>query len=152
MTVQCRVPASPWMIRLSALGVAVASMGAMAAAQAADRAWTRDQVSQGLQALDRAVTVQYVPVPRDAAAVSGRITQVYASRDYAGTARVATRLCWGSVQGPCVALQGRSIQTHALDGRPAAGPVLLVHQVIGWGADHPPLFVRGTVTVWFDGK
>ena len=134
---------------MQVLALAVLVFG-VEAAGAADQAWTRDQVSQGLQAPGRAVTVLYEPAPRDAAAATGsRITQVYASRDYAGSARVRTQLCWGSVQGPCVNLQGRSVQTHAFDGRAATGPLLLVHEVEGWGGSHPPVFVRGTVSVWF---
>lgn len=126
---------------------------AAGAAWAGDRAWTRDQVSQGLQAQGRAVSVLYEPGPRDPAVpASARIAGVYASRDYNGTARVFTRLCWGSEQGPCVPLEGRSVETRAFDGRAANGPLLLVHRVEGWGNDHPPLFVRGTVTVWFSGE
>ncbi|MGB3424364.1 MAG: flagellar protein FlhE [Castellaniella sp.] len=126
---------------------------AAGAAQAGDQAWTRDQVSQGLQAQGRAVAVRYEPGPRSPViAPTARITGVYASRDYDSTARVSTRLCWGSEQGPCVPLQGRSIETRAFDGLAARGPLLLVHRVEGWGNDHPPLFVRGTVTVWFSGE
>jgi len=136
-------------LRSCSVAIATSLMLAAGGAWAGDRAWTRDQVSQGLQAPGRAVIVQYEPAARDAAAATGRITGVYASRDYTGTARVATRLCWGSDQGPCVRVTGRSIQTHAFDGRAANGPLLLVHQVEGWGTGHPPLFVRGTVTVWF---
>ncbi|MHA3902487.1 flagellar protein FlhE [Castellaniella sp. WN] len=118
-----------------------------------DQAWTRDRVGQGLQARGRAVVVLYGPGPRGPAVpASARITQVYASRDYDSSARISTRLCWGSEQGPCVPLEGRSVETHAFDGRAARGPLLLVHRVEGWGDDHPPVFVRGTVTVWFDGR
>lgn len=136
-------------------GVAAAMAAALALAAGAvqagnGRAWTLDRVSQGLQAQGRAVTVVYEPGPLDAAVpASARITQVYASRDYDSTAHVSTRLCWGSEQGPCVPLEGRSVETHAFDGRAARGPLLLVHRVEGWGSDHPPVFVRGTVTVWF---
>lgn len=138
-----------------AAALAALTLAATGAAWAGGRAWTRDRVSQGLQARDRPVVVLYAPGPRDPAAsapASARITRVYASRDYDSTARVSTRLCWGSEQGPCVPLEGRSIETHAFDGRAARGPLLLVHRVEGWGGDHPPLFVRGTVTVWFDGR
>ncbi|MGA0585180.1 MAG: flagellar protein FlhE [Castellaniella sp.] len=118
-----------------------------------DLAWTRDRVSQGLQAQGREVAVRYEPGPRDSAVpASARITQVYASRDFDSSAQVASRLCWGSEQGPCVPLRGHSVETHAFDGRAAHGPLLLVHRIEGWGGDHPPLFVRGTVTVWFDSR
>ncbi len=119
-------------------------------AQAGDKAWTQDRVSQGLQALGRAVPVSYAPGSQPPAIPpSARITGVYASRDYDSAAHIFTQVCWGSEQGPCVPLEGRSIQTHAFDGRAARGPLLLVHRVEGWGGGHPPVFVRGTVTVWF---
>ncbi|CAM3806496.1 Flagellar protein FlhE OS=Castellaniella defragrans OX=75697 GN=HNR28_002852 PE=4 SV=1 [Castellaniella denitrificans] len=137
-------------------GAAVAGAAlilAAGAARAGDRAWTRDRVSQGLQAQGRAVAVLYEPGARDPAVpASARITRVYASRDYDSAARISTRLCWGSERGPCVPLEGRSVETDAFDGRAARGPLLLVHRVEGWGGDHPPVFVRGTVTVWFDGR
>jgi flagellar protein FlhE len=80
-----------------------------------------------------------------------QIIRVYAARAYAGTARVETSLCWGSPKGPCVLLSGSHLDSHAFDGRPARGPLWLVHRVLDWGVDHPPLFVRGTVIVWFVG-
>ncbi|WP_276808849.1 hypothetical protein [Castellaniella defragrans] len=130
---------------------ALALLLAAGAVQAGERAWTRDRVSQGLQAQGRAVAVLYAPGPRDPAVPdSARITRVYASRDYDSSARISTRLCWGSEKGPCVPLEGRSIETGLLRGRAARGPLLLVHRVEGWGGGHPPVFVRGTVTVWFD--
>lgn len=139
--------------RSAVMAAAMLILAAAAAVWAGDRAWTRDQVSQGLQAQGRAVSVLYEPGPRSPAVpVSARIAGVYASRDYNGTARVSTLLCWGSEQGPCVPLEGRSVETRAFDGRAASGPLLLVHRVEGWGNDHPPLFVRGTVTVWFGGE
>lgn len=118
-----------------------------------DQAWTLDRVSQGLQAPGRAVAVRYEPGPRGPEVpATARITRVYASRDFDSSAQVATFLCWGTEQGLCVPLRGHSVETHAFDGRAAHGPLLLVHRVDGWGTDHPPLFVRGTVTVWFDGR
>ncbi|WP_322998200.1 flagellar protein FlhE [Castellaniella sp.] len=135
------------LVRLLLLGMAVASPGLAASA---DRAWTRDAVSQGLQAVGRAVTVSFQPGKIDAPLPAGaRITRVYASRSYDSPAQVATELCWGSTQGPCVPLQGSHLNTRAFDGRPAQGPLLLVHRVLAWGPASPPLFVRGTVTVWY---
>ena len=121
-------------------------------ADAADSAWTRDVTSPGLQAAGRAVSVAFVPGPEDSRiAAGGRITRIYASRRYAGPAIVDTQLCWGSPQGPCVALRGPRVDSHAFDGRSAQGPLWLVHRVRAWGAGHPPVFIQGTVTVWFAG-
>jgi flagellar protein FlhE len=121
-----------------------------ATAAAPDRAWTQDRTSQGLQAVGRAVAVifepgrDYAPIPAGA-----RITRVYASRQYDSRAQVATDLCWGSALGPCVRMQGSHVNTRIFEGRPAQGPLLLVHRVLHWGGDTPPLFIRGTVTVWY---
>lgn len=125
---------------------------AAAAAGSGELAWTRDATSAGLQAEGRAVAAAYTPGARDGDSVLPRavIAGVYAARHYLGTARVVTRLCWGTPQGPCVDVQGTHLNTHAFDGRPAGGPLWLVHQVRDWGGDHPPLFVRGTVTVWYE--
>lgn len=96
------------------------------------------------------MTVVFQPGKTDAPIPSGaRITRVYASRDYGGSAQVATDLCWDSGQGPCVSLQGRHLTTRAFEGRSAQAPMLLRHRVLRWGNDSPPLFVRGTVTVWY---
>lgn len=119
---------------------------------AADAAWTLDRTSIGLQAVDRPVIVIFAAPARQQQAVPGprsRITRVYASRDYEGQAQVLTQLCWGSTQGPCVPLQGRHINSDAFNGLSANGPMLLVHRVVRWVNDRPPLFVRGTVTVWY---
>ncbi|MFT0531729.1 hypothetical protein ACMHYJ_02700 [Castellaniella hirudinis] len=133
-----------WLGGLCLLGCCLAGL-----AQAADAAWTLDRVSTGLQALGRPVAVAYAPAPGTLVPPTARITQVYAARDYAGRALVRTDLCWGSAQGPCVPLQGGHLNTRAFNGKPAGGPLLLVHRVEHWVTDHPPLFVRGTVTVWY---
>lgn len=119
-------------------------------AGATDLAWTRDMTSAGLQAAGVPVAVAFKPqAPGPAMPPDATIAGVYASRQYDGTAAVETDLCWGSPAGPCVPVAGRSVDTHAFDGRRASGPLWLVHRVMHWGADHPPLFVRGTVTVWY---
>ena len=137
------------LVRLLVLGLAAAWSGPAAVA-AADQAWTRDQVSQGLQAVDRAVTVVFQPRKTDAPIPAGaRITRVYASRSYDSPAQIETELCWGSEQGPCVPLQGSHLNTRAFEGRSAQAPLLLRHRVLRWGNGSSPVFVRGTVTVWY---
>lgn len=125
----------------------------MGPATAADQAWTRDATSTGLQREGVPVAVVFAPragrPDRTAIPPGAVITAVYASRDYTGTAQVATDLCQDPGRGPCVSIAGRSTTTHAFDGLPASGPLWLVHRVVRWGPAHPPLFVRGTVTVWF---
>lgn len=119
---------------------------------AASLAWTRDMTSTGLQAAGEPVAVAFRPGAHGSAVPPGAtIAGIYASRQYDGAAAVATDLCWGRPTGPCVPVAGRGIDTHAFDGRSALGPLWLVHRVVHWGPDHPPLFVRGTVTVWYVG-
>ncbi|WP_146030571.1 hypothetical protein [Castellaniella caeni] len=135
-----------------ARGLAIGVLSSLCAGSlaAAGGAWTADQTSQGLQAVGRPVVVSFQPGARAAAIPAGaRITQVYASRAYDSSARIASQLCWGTGQGVCVPLQGSHLNTHAFDGRAAQGPLSLVHTVVQWGRDHPPVFVRGTVTVWY---
>ncbi|TAN30425.1 MAG: hypothetical protein EPN31_03285 [Castellaniella sp.] len=120
------------------------------AAGAASLAWTRDMTSTGLQTAGEPVAVTFRPqAPGSTVPLGATIVGVFASRQYDGPAAVATDLCWGSPTGPCVPVVGRSIETHTFDGRSASGPLWLVHRVVQWGPDHPPLFVRGTVTVWY---
>jgi flagellar protein FlhE len=119
-------------------------------AGAASLAWTRDMTSAGLWAAGAPVAVAFGPRTSDPAVPRGAtIAGVYASRQYDGAGVVATDLCWGSPAGPCVPVTGRSVDTHAFDGRSASVSLWLVHRVVHWGPDHPPLFVRGTVTVWY---
>lgn len=119
--------------------------------QAADLAWTLDQVSSGLES-DRHPVISSFGVPPGQAAqvpADARITRVYAARNYAGSALLDTKLCWGSVQGPCISMQGSHLNSHAFDGLSARGPLLLVHSLRQWANDTGPLFIRGTVTVWY---
>jgi flagellar protein FlhE len=120
-----------------------------AAADGAGLAWTRDVTSAGLQSAGAPVAVAFGPARHPIVPAGAVITGVYASRHYDGAAVVATDLCWGAPDGPCVPVGGASLNTHAFDGRLAAGPMWLVHRVLNWGPNHAPLFVRGTVTVWF---
>lgn len=144
-----RAPARP-RAGLPGLLLAAALLGWAGVSAAVDRAWTQDRTSQGLQAVGRAVTVTFEP-GRDYASIpaGARITRVYASRRYDSRAQVATDLCWGSALGPCVRMQGSHLNTRIFEGRAAQGPMLLVHRVLHWGGDGPPLFIRGTVTVWY---
>lgn len=132
------------------LAACLAGWLSCAPAWAGDLAWTQDRTSAGLQSADRAVVVVYQPGRGNPPLPAGaRITRVHASRNYDSPAQVRTQVCWASEQGPCVPLNGTQLDTRAFDGRPASGPMLLVHRVVRWGSGTPPLFVRGTVTVWY---
>ncbi len=119
-------------------------------ASAGDVAWTANRTSTGLHALRTDVVVSYAPTAADPRPGPGaRVTRVHAARRYAGDARVATRLCWRSADGPCVELRGTQLDTHAFDGLAPEGPFLLVHRALNWVNTPPPLFIPGSVTVWF---
>ncbi|MDN5843237.1 MAG: flagellar protein FlhE [Alcaligenaceae bacterium] len=127
-------------------------LGLVAMAHAGDAAWTQDRVSTGLSHQRNEVSVQYLPGAADPVIPPGaRIVRVYASRDWAGGAVVETLLCHGSAAGPCVPIMGAQLNTHGFDGLPAQGPFVMVHRVAAWASALPPVFVSGTVTVWFDG-
>lgn len=125
---------------------------AAAAARVADFAWTQVKTSAGLQTAGRSVSVVFVPGPNNTVPTGARITRVHVSRNYAGSARIGTQVCWGAPTGRCATVRGAQHDTHAFDGLPAQGPLWLVYRVEGWGASRPPLFVRGTITVWFTEK
>ncbi|HUH40389.1 MAG TPA: hypothetical protein VL024_05890 [Castellaniella sp.] len=118
--------------------------------QAGDPAWTDSRVSTGLHILRADVVVTYAPTARDPRPTPGaQVTRVHAARHYRGDARVTTRLCWRSLAGPCIDLPGSQINTHAFDGLAPEGPFILVHQALDWVTTPVPLFIQGSVTVWF---
>lgn len=127
-------------------------LGILAAAHAGDAAWTRDGVSTGLSHQRNEASVQYRPGTGDPTIAQGaRIVRVHARRDWVGAAIIETLLCHGSAAGPCVPIQGAQINTHKFDGLSAPGPFVMVHRVAAWASALPPVFVSGTVTVWFAG-
>lgn len=111
------------------------------------QAWTQARVSGGLHRLDQAAAVIHQPAQKTVPA-GAVITQVQAQRDYAGQADVRTSLCWNGTDR-CVDLTGLSVNTRAFNGLDAGRPMYLVHRVAGWRDSRPPLFVKGSVTVWY---
>ena len=111
------------------------------------QAWTRARTSPGLHSVDQTSAVAYAPNATTIPA-SAVVTQVHASRRYAGQARVHTSLCWDGLQR-CVDFTGPSVSTQAFRGLDANRPFYLVHRVAAWNDSPKPLFVQGNVTVWF---
>lgn len=136
--------------RTLAWAVAAVVLAQPAWAFAGKLAWTQDRTSTGLRPRGGEVAVTYQrtalgpPVPADA-----RVTGVYASRRYSSGVDLETRLCWRSPSGPCVPFLGSQLNTDQFDGLSAQGPFVLVHRVKTWAGAASPLFVSGTVTVWF---
>jgi hypothetical protein len=113
-------------------------------AAAGDLSWTTDGVSPAINYAGRQVVATYSP----RANPGSRVTAVHASRSYQGAAIVHTALCFGSTN-TCVPMPAGQLMTHAFDGMDAAGPVYLVHEVVGKGPLPAPMFVKGSVAVWF---
>src|SRR3546814_3567390 len=120
-----------------------------ASAYAGDPAWHDTKVSRGISALNSDETVAYTPAHHGTVVPPGSvITHVHANRSYDGNAMLQTYLCWnGTVK--CVRMTGGNLNSHAFDGLDAGKTIYLVHRVIGWGTEFPPIFVPGGVTVWF---
>jgi hypothetical protein len=113
-------------------------------AQAGDLSWNKDEVSPAINYAGRQIITTFAP----ASTAVSRVTAVHASRSYQGTSSVQTALCFGSTDR-CVPMSGPQLMTHAFDGMDAAGPVYMVHVVPGNGALPAPVFVKGSVVVWF---
>lgn len=123
-------------------------LGCLVPAHAGKLAWTKAEVSSGLHSLDYDVTVSYRPttaLPPDAV-----ITRVLADRNFAGDADIHTSVCWNGVE-QCVDITGRSVNTKAFKGLDASKPIYLVHRAQSWRGSRPPIFVKGNVTVWYEG-
>lgn len=119
-------------------------------ASAGELAWTQDRISVGMHPKGGEAVVSYEHTTLDPPVPPGAlVSRVYASRRYTGGAQVETRLCWRTPTGPCVLFLGPQLNTHQFDGLPAQGPFVLVHRVGLWADAPSPLFVSGTVTVWF---
>lgn len=135
--------ALPWIVGF----IAVIQPGRVSAGEFA---WTQDRISTGMHPTGGEAVVSYERTRLDPPVPPGAlVTRVHASRRYTGGAQVETRLCWRTPSGPCVPFSGPQLNTDQFDGLPAQGPFVLVHRVGAWAGTMPPLFVSGTVTVWF---
>lgn len=143
--------------------LAAMTLACLPAAWAGDFSWSRDKVSSAINHADRDVVVVYEPPGQGAKrgsrgaavmppgmdrAVEFGIKRVYASRSYQGDTLVQTSLCWNGTQR-CVAFTGGSLTTSAFNGLDPSKPVYLVHKAMGKGPLPSPLYIKGTVIVWF---
>jgi hypothetical protein len=117
--------------------------------------WTADGASPAINYRGRPVVAPYLPKVVAHSHAQGRrstegrrITQVHASRSYAGNESLETALCWNGAQR-CVPMVGSSINTQAFNGLDPLKPFYLVHTVVGTGALAHPLYVKGVVAVWY---
>jgi hypothetical protein len=154
---------APRLFFLSLSSLAAIVFACLPTAWAGDFSWTRDKVSSAINYADSDVVVVYEPPSRaanrgsrgaavmppglDRAAEFG-IKRVYAKRSYLGDARVHTSVCWNGTQR-CVPLTGASLNTSAFNGLDPSKPFYLVHKAVGRGPLSSPLYVKGTVIVWF---
>lgn len=136
--------------RTLAWAVAAMILAQPVAAFSGELAWTQDRTSTGLHPKGGEVAVSYQRTARDPSVpAAARVTRVYASRRYSSGVDLETRVCWRSPTGPCVPFLGAQLNTDQFDGLSAQGPFVLVHRVKTWAGAASPLFVSGTVTVWF---
>lgn len=132
------------------LVVGVIFLGQHAWVYSGDLVWTQDRTSTGLHLRSGEVAVSYQRTTLSPpVSTTARVTQVYAARRYSSGVDLESRLCWRSPTGPCVRFLGSQLNTNQFDGLSAQGPFILVHRVKTWAGATSPLFVSGTVTVWF---
>ncbi|MBB5213995.1 flagellar protein FlhE [Parapusillimonas granuli] len=129
--------------------LAAAALGAGMAASAGDFAWTQEKVSPALNHAGREVAVRYAPAGNrgPGPGPGSVITAVYAARDFQG-AQVQSKLCWNDTQR-CVPLVGGGVRSQDFNGLDAGKPFYLVHTAQGRGPLAQPLFITGSVTVWY---
>ncbi|HUH59855.1 MAG TPA: flagellar protein FlhE [Candidimonas sp.] len=119
-------------------------------AYSGELSWFTSKVSSAVNYRGiEAATVYSVPGSHPPMPHGARITQVHASRSYAGDVRVNTLLCWNGTER-CVPLTGSQVNTHEFDGLAADKPLTLLHQVPGRGRLPIPLHIKGSVAVWYE--
>ena len=114
---------------------------------AADLFWSAQAV-RGIS--QRGVTVSQQFKPRVLMHPNARITLVHVQRDLQARVPVQTRLCAGAGGGQCMDITGSGTSTRFFQGLPADQVFYLTHVAPGQGNLTPPVFVRVTLTVWYD--
>lgn len=135
----------------------------IAGAKAGNLSWTGEAPSPAINYAGRDVVVRYAATDdskaegggkafNGASSASGspapRITSVHARRSHPSDAQVQTVLCWNGTHR-CVALVGAAMTTQEFNGLDASKPLYMLHRVKGQGPLASPLFVKGSVIVWF---
>jgi len=116
-------------------------------ASGADLFWSAQAV-RGIS--QRGVTVSQQFKPRVLMHPNAHITLVHVQRDLQARVPVQTRLCAGASGGQCMDITGSGTSTRFFQGLPADQVFYLTHVVPGQGNLTPPVFVRVTLTVWYD--
>ncbi|NYT45085.1 flagellar protein FlhE [Pollutimonas thiosulfatoxidans] len=128
------------------LGLALVSL--FTPASAGQFSWSQDVVSPAINYAQTEMRVAFAPPALQAASSPVVIHSVHARVEAAGSAQVNSRLCWGDT-GPCVPLERGRVTTAAFNGLDPGRSMYLVHSVLGKGALPAPVFVKGTVIVWY---
>ncbi len=119
------------------------------ASKAGSASWSTTRVSPAISRGGADMAVEYFPADASARpASSATISRVHASISYASRSVVQTRLCWNGT-ARCVALKGNAINTNAFNGLSADKPMYLIHVAQGGNPLPAPVFVQGSVVVWF---
>lgn len=110
-------------------------------------AWTQDQVSPGIYTANKAVTVEFIPninIP-----VNAQISGLYVNRSYNGNALVETKVCLNTASN-CKNMPGTDLNTNYFNQHNANSHILLIHTIKQPASNLAPVFVRSSVTVWFN--
>lgn len=130
--------------------LAIALLGACPPAAAGEQSWSKDAVSPAINYAQTDVGVAYMAADGYQAGPSGgAISRVHAQIDYAAGSAIDARLCWnGTVRCVTIPAHG-SITTGAFNGLDPSRPIYLVYRARGKGPLPTPVFVKGTVVVWY---
>lgn len=121
------------------------------AAHAGDTAWTQEKISAAINHAGRPVMVRFAPIasrPGGDPNPGTAITAVYATREFHGGVLVHSKLCWNGTQR-CVPIVAAGVRSKDFNGLDPSRPFYLVHTVQGRGPLAQPLFIKGSVTVWY---
>ncbi len=155
LSVSCAVVKRPvlWVVRrlwhaAGVFAVVLPGVHSAAAQSHAGLTWTLELTSSSINQKGLA----YSQVFRSPASVpaGGKITSVRVQRHASRSGYLATTLCTAPAAGQCVVVQGSHVSTKIFNGLPANQTFYLTHTVMGEGPLAPPMFVRASVTVWFE--
>lgn len=143
-----------WLAR-AACGVALvgALVPGLRPAAASGFVWSQEKISAPIGQMGLAVSSYFSPpsagsVRGVAPELGSQITRVQVQVGHQARVPVETKLCWNDLS-LCIPVTTGGTVTNAFNGRDARGPLVLVHAVPGKGPLRQPVFVRGSVSVWF---
>lgn len=136
----------------------VALLGAVlflpASGQAGGFSWSQEKISTPVGQFGVPVSSYFSP-PQSRSSrgvtpgLGSQITRVQVQWAHQARVPVHAKLCWADMS-LCIPVTLSSTTTDAFNGRDARGPLVMVYTAIGKGRLPRPVFVRASVSVWFD--